>query len=222
MSAAQASSTARVAALVAAGQLAGETTAPVLLMKGVMQAMLIKKVRLTGCAILVTAALGAFGLASRPGGEVQAQEASQTEARAGGKGASDLAALRRENEDLRGTVRVLLKEIRTLQQSLESARAGPAAGKIITNEKNFDLINRIQRDDLTQTEVILTPTDGMVRLRPDQKEWGAEHEAEAALKALREARDPEARRRAAEALWRATQRVREQVNPGTTPQKKGA
>jgi RNA polymerase sigma factor (sigma-70 family) len=222
VSAAQASSTARVAALVVAGQLAGETTAPVLLMKGVMQAMLMKKVRLTVCAILVTAALGAFGLASRPGGEVQAQEASPPEGRAGAKAAGDLAALRRENEDLRGTVRVLLKEIRTLQQSLESARTQPAAGKIITNERNFDILGRIERNDLTGAEVILTPTDGFLRLTPEQKDGGAEHEAEAALKALREARDPEARRRAAEALWRATQRVREQVNPGSTLQKKGA
>jgi RNA polymerase sigma factor (sigma-70 family) len=217
VSAAQANSTARVAALVAAGQLVGESTAPVLLMKGVMQAMLMKKVRLTVCVILVTAALGAFGLASRPGGEAFAQEASQPEGRVGSKAPSDMAALRRENEDLRGTVRVLLKEIRTLQQSLENARAMRGDRKLTAEKLYTDLADEAKLRDIFLQNVL----DAELQQK-DQKGDGAVREVEAALKALREARDPEARRRAAQALERASQRVREQVNPGSSPQKKGA
>jgi hypothetical protein len=42
-------------------------------------------------------------------------------------------------------------------------------------------------------------------------------QAEAALKALREARDPEARRRATDALERAVRQLRGQPGPGTAP-----
>jgi hypothetical protein len=42
---------------------------------------------------------------------------------------------------------------------------------------------------------------------------GAAQAVEAALNAFRQARDPESRRRAAEALDRATRRIREQYAP---------
>ncbi len=60
------SSTARAAAPVAAGQVAGSAPA-VLLMKGVMRAMLLKKLRLAAGAVMVLLALGAVGLGYQVG-----------------------------------------------------------------------------------------------------------------------------------------------------------
>jgi RNA polymerase sigma factor (sigma-70 family) len=116
------STTARVAALVATGNAAGAAAAPVLLMKGVMRAMLMRKLKVVAVAVAATTALGVVGLAGRTGQEVRAQVAGTPAAGGGGKPASELEALRRENEDLRATVRVLLKEIQWLQRGSD---AGP-------------------------------------------------------------------------------------------------
>jgi RNA polymerase sigma factor (sigma-70 family) len=218
VSAAQASSVARVAALVAAGQVAGEAAAPVVLMKGVMQAMLLKKLRLVAGAVLVTAALGAFGLASRTGGEVQAQETKQAEGRSGKL--STEAALRREIEDLRATVRVLLKEIHTLQKHVEQAQARPKGGqeKFVITTPDLDMLMRLDAIALDQDlEAVRREEKG--KMRGDPRGSDAVRDVEAALNALRLARDVEARRRAAEALQRATDRVREQLDPRMTPKK---
>jgi RNA polymerase sigma factor (sigma-70 family) len=236
-----AGSTARVAALVAAGQLAGASTAPVALMKGVMRAMLMKKIRLAVGAFLVVAAVGAVGLAGRLGDEARGQDTVSTAApRSGGKPANELDALRRENEDLRGTVRVLLKEIRTLQRNLENARARPGTGGSTSSGQNF--FRSTVEDPAAKPNVPLTgqyygstvnknlegraldyrlTTEKAPELPPDPGVSGAAREVESALRALREARDPEARRRAAEALERATRRIHEQYAPRPT-EKKGA
>jgi hypothetical protein len=46
---------------------------------------------------------------------------------------------------------------------------------------------------------------------------GASREVEDAVQALREARDPEAQRRAAQALERAARRIREKTDTDRTP-----
>jgi RNA polymerase sigma factor (sigma-70 family) len=201
-------STARLAALAAAGDLAGAAAPAVVLMKGVMQAMLLKKLRLGVMAVLVTAALGAVGLACRTSDEARAQDT----ARAGdGKPLSELEALRRENQRLRKNVEILLDRISAQDKELKTARAQAAA----TGAKPFvagrtdlgrsiDVIWGLKQVDLAN---IVVDSSANVA-SPDPT-----HEAEAALKALREARDLEARRRAAQALERATQRIRQQVGP---------
>jgi RNA polymerase sigma-70 factor (ECF subfamily) len=130
-------STARVAALVAAGQLAAASTPAVVLMKGVMHAMLLKKLRLVVGAVMVAAALGAVGLMSRPGDEARAQPGPEDRDRGrllgplrgdGGKPLTELEALRRENEELKINVRVLLKEIAALEAELNGLRSRAPGG----------------------------------------------------------------------------------------------
>jgi hypothetical protein len=130
-------STVRVAALVAAGRSMAASTAAVVLMKGVMKAMLMKKLRLVVGAAMLAAAIGAIGFASRSGTEARAQSPAQPKGaesdplvRERGRAVSGEDALRREVEDLRATVRVLLRENHVLQQELEAVRGGPGpAGK---------------------------------------------------------------------------------------------
>jgi RNA polymerase sigma factor (sigma-70 family) len=232
-------STARVAALVAAGNLTGAASAPVVLMKGVMRAMLIRKLKVVLVAVVATAALGVVGLTSRTGEEVRAQDASPAAARTGGKPANELEALRKENEDLRGTVRVLLKEIRLLQKSLEDARPGrlgqpgrsdgtpkgtsadttprPESNNFLRLPAGQQSLNRNAQPGTTPLPQFenTTGADHSPAARPNTATGGAAQEAEAALNALRQARDPEARRRAAEALDRATRRIRERYAPAS-------
>ena len=261
--AALACSTARVAALVAAGHLAGASAAPVVLMKGVMRAMLMRKLKLVALAVTATAALGVVGLASRTGEEVRAQDAGTPAARAGGKPASELEALRREVEDLRATVRVLLKEIQALQRG---AAAGPRkadTGKRVGDGgpygldfvdprktgsadtgtpkgasieyRNADMVPGTKKSypnaygqgakypEASYPPGAIPKSGGTERggqgRAHDPNLTGAAAEVEDALQALRRAGDPESRRRAAEALERATWRIRERYAP-TTPQKK--
>jgi hypothetical protein len=70
------SSTSKAAALVAAGQMAGVSTPAVLLMRGVMKAMLMKKLRLAVGAVMVLVALGAGGIAYQAAGGAGAAQAA--------------------------------------------------------------------------------------------------------------------------------------------------
>jgi RNA polymerase sigma factor (sigma-70 family) len=130
--------TVQIATIVSAGRSLAASTAAVVLMKGVMKAMLMKKLRLVVGAAMLTAAIGAIGFASRSGTEAWAQSPAQpkgadTEPLLRERGRAVVAddALRREVEDLRATVRVLLRENHSLQQELETIRGGGAgpAGK---------------------------------------------------------------------------------------------
>jgi RNA polymerase sigma factor (sigma-70 family) len=68
-------STAKAAALVAAGQVAAVTPAAVVLMQGVIQAMFLKKLRVV-VAVLLVAALGVGGLAYQAGSQPAAAQAA--------------------------------------------------------------------------------------------------------------------------------------------------
>jgi hypothetical protein len=182
-------------------------------MKGVMQAMLMRKLKLLVVAVLVMAALGAVGLAWRPGDEARAQDAA---ARKGdGKPLNELEALRRENQRLRKNIEILLDRISAQDQELKTARAQAVGSKDVLSAQQ-DLAKYLSLREaqiVGQDSVVL----GGLKTLADPA-----HEVEAALKSLREARDPEARRRAAQALERATQRLRQQIDPEATPRKKGA
>jgi RNA polymerase sigma factor (sigma-70 family) len=120
-------STTKAAALVAAGQLSAAAGPAVVLMKGVMKAMLFKKLRLGVGALMVATALGAVGFVCRPGDEARAQQLTPPEP-VRGKAQAGPDDLRKENEDLRATVRVLLKEISALEKELEALRPRTGAG----------------------------------------------------------------------------------------------
>jgi RNA polymerase sigma factor (sigma-70 family) len=258
-------STARVAALVAAGQLAAGTTPAVLLMKGVMKAMLVKKLRLAVGAFMVAAVIGAVGFACRPGGQAQAQTDSRVKQAdpappAAAKLPGDVEALRREVEDLRATVRVLLKENRALEKELEEirSRSGPGARPgsdrfpapdpkqppknadrpgVPAPEKVPDNVapppqprgtepgsvsRGVVRDpksapasrDYDKRDVADQPREARESRREALATAG--QQVEAALKALREARDQESEQRAAQLLERATRHLQEQLVPADT------
>jgi RNA polymerase sigma factor (sigma-70 family) len=253
-------STARVAALVAAGNLAGAEAAPVLLMKGVMRAMLMRKLKVVVVALVATSAFGVVGLASRTGEEVRAQDTSAPATRTSSKPASELESLRRENEDLRATVRVLLKEIQMLQRGSDAGPRKTDTGKVlgdrIQSGSGYDLpkkesvadpnarggdrygygakyihsgANKPFADRPSQGDNYSVPEHssktpprsgdmhrGGSERSSDPNLIGAAQEVEDALQALRRAGDPESRRRAAEALDRATRRLRDRYAP-TTP-----
>jgi RNA polymerase sigma factor (sigma-70 family) len=248
--------TARVAALVAAGELAGAGAAPAVLMKGVMRVMLMCKLKAVAVALVATAAFGVVGLASRTGEEVRAQEGGNTPARTAGKPADELEVLRQENADLRTTLRVLLKEIQAMKQArdvgarlgnriqtgseysglfktapadtgardrdrgLPKGATGTSAQPGATKKGLFDgEAKRFGNEHLQGAKPKSPFTSWVGGLDPNLA--GADHAIEEALRVLRKAESPEARRRAAEALERATQRLRQQVDPGTSPTKKG-
>jgi len=196
-------STARVAALVAAGQMAAGSTPAVLLMKGVMQMMLLKKLRLVLGAVMVAAALGAAGFASRPGDQARAQDvkrvylADQDAVQVASKPVSELEALRKEVALLRINNNVLLEKIGNLETQLAQAH-GPTATGVNDRVMAYWTIKKREHP-------------GAPESTPDLAK-----EVEAALKVFVEANSPEEKRRAAASLEQMTKKLRDQVGPETS------
>jgi hypothetical protein len=182
--------TAKAAVLVAAGHLAGVPFPVALVTKGVLRAMFLTKLKVAAGAVLLTAALGAGGLAYHAGGA----RAAQAEKRAEGKPRTELEALRRENELLKLNLEVVLEKVRAQGAELRAlrAKAKDAAGKGVALA-DFD-------------------GDGLLDLDVANAGHGdPARDAEAAVKALREAKDDAARRRAVDALDRALRGLRWQL-----------
>ncbi len=218
-------STAKAAALVAAGHAAAVSTTAVLLMKGVMKAMLLKKLRLVVGAVLVVMAVGAVGLGFQTGnGSGSAQAAPPDKPR------NELEALRRENELLKLNLEVVLEKVRAQEAELRELRARGESGLP-------------SRDSgLPRGSGPMTPGgpgipgigsgvppatgNGLPGLPPGwEPQLGSSggpgapptktnpdpvQEAEAALKALREAKDQDSQRRAAEAVEKALEYLKQQ------------
>jgi RNA polymerase sigma factor (sigma-70 family) len=202
------SSTARVAALVAAGQVGAASTTAALLMKGVMKAMLLKKLRVVAGAVVMLLALGAVGLGYRAGGAGTAQAAPPD------KPVNELEALRKENDLLKLNLQVVLEKVRAQENEIQGLRKEVAArdlkGKAFADFDNdgfpdLFIANRgLWRQNADDTfSVQPLPKDDLS---------GATKEAEAALKALREARDKEGQRRATEALEKAVEKLKQPAN----------
>ncbi len=132
--AALAGETVRAAALVAAGQLTAAAGPAVVLMKGVMKAMLFKKLRLVVGAVMVTAALGAAGFICRSGGEAVAQPPGPGLAPTGGAPAADatrlseVEALRKKNKELQRNVDILLDRVLAQDAELEALKSHKTGG----------------------------------------------------------------------------------------------
>jgi RNA polymerase sigma factor (sigma-70 family) len=201
--AALAGSTVKAALLVAAGQAAAVSAPAALLMRGVMKAMFIEKLKATAATLVVVLALGSVGLACRFGvGPLAAQAAPQ-----GGRPLTELEALRKENELLKLNLQVVLEKVRAQETELrafkDKAEAGRKAAVRLNVPTDVNLSVPITQFELA-AEIVNTYEEAKLG-RPD-----AVQQAEAALKALREARDPAARRRAAEALEQAAKKLRGQ------------
>jgi RNA polymerase sigma factor (sigma-70 family) len=181
--------TTRAAVLVAAGHLAAVATPAAVLAQGVLRTMFLTKLKVAVGVVLVVAALGAGGLAYRPGGAGAAPPQKQAQ----GKPQNELEALRRENELLKLNLEVVLEKVRAQETELRALRAqakATAAGKGAA----FMDLDRDGRLDIA------------FPIRPDPAQ-----QAEAALRTLREAKDNAARQRAVEALDRALRTLREQL-----------
>jgi RNA polymerase sigma factor (sigma-70 family) len=184
-------STARAAALVAAGQVTAAPASAVVLMRGVLQTMFLTKLKRTVGVAVMAAALGVMGLAYQARVVGGAAEAAPPQ---DGKPATELEALRKENELLKLNLQVVLEKVRAQEAELHTLR-GKARAHIV--EKGAGLFLDL---DSEGADLVV----GVLETDPAQ-------EAEAALKALREARDKEAKKRAADALDRALRRLREQL-----------
>jgi RNA polymerase sigma factor (sigma-70 family) len=205
--------TAKAAALVAAGHMAAVSTPAVLLMKGVMKAMLVKKLRLAVGAVVVLLALGAVGFGYQAsGGSGSAQAAPPDKPR------NELEALRRENELLKLNLEVVLEKVRAQDNELKGLRKQVTAldprvkGRAGSGYAVLDLDIDVR---------YLNEKSGKSGVQPAPREdvSGPAKDVESALKALREAKDKEGQRRATEALEKALERLKRQTKPEAGPAK---
>jgi len=161
--------------------------------------MFLTQLKLVAGVALVVVALGAGSVAYRTADAQPVPPPS----RAAGKPQNELEALRRENELLKLNLEVVLEKVRAQEGELRTLRAAKAQATYAERVRALlDLGNDGQAD--------VFPGRGLKR--PD-----AAQQAEAALKALREAKDNAARQRAVDALDRALRHLREQLRqPGDT------
>jgi RNA polymerase sigma factor (sigma-70 family) len=187
-------STVRVGLRVAAGQ-AVALTVPVSLSKEVVKTMFLVKLKLVFGAVMVVAALGAGGVAYQVGGPRAAQAAPEA------KPLSELEALKKENELLKLNLQVVLEKVRAQEAQLSTMKEqvqalSPVRMQGVRKTADAEVLSVFLTEALSKTSPANVPD-------PAQQ-------VEAALKAFREARDPEAKRRAAAALEEAAKKLREQ------------
>jgi RNA polymerase sigma factor (sigma-70 family) len=226
--------TAKVAVLVAAGQATAVSMPAVLLMKEVMKAMLLKKLRLAVGAVIVVFALGAVGLGYQAAGGFGVAQAAPPD-----KPRNELEALRHENELLKLNLEVVLEKVRAQGNEIQSLRKDVAARKWKGGAGNAAFLDYdgdgfpdlyiadgklLYRKDGTllrrQAFEDVTPKAGMHAVHRGDVS-GPVQEAESALKTLREAKDKEGQRRATEALEKALQKLKQQTKPDAGPIKPG-
>jgi hypothetical protein len=163
--------------------------------------MFLSKLKVVVGVALVVVALGAGGVAYRSA-DAQTVQPSR---RAEGKPQTELEALRREVELLRLNLLVVLEKVRAQEAELRTLRAQPKPTTTGTGRVVLDL----DKDGWPDLYVV-----------PDARRPDPAQQAEAALKALRAAKDDAARQRAVDVLERALRQLREQMRPrgDTTPQ----
>jgi RNA polymerase sigma factor (sigma-70 family) len=181
------SATARAATLVATGQAAALTTPAALLMNEVLKAMLLTKLKVGVAAAVVTLLLFVGGLSYRASGQPP-RPAYPTP--------TDLDILRKEVEILKLQVEVLQVKMRHQEAALQTLRQ-PPRGNIGGGAGPF-------------------PGGGVGPIMPGAEGGqglggrlppSPQQAAEAALKRLRDAQDPESRRQAADMLERELKRL---------------
>jgi RNA polymerase sigma factor (sigma-70 family) len=201
-------STVRVGVRVAAGQ-AVAVTVPVSLSKEVVKTMLVAKLKLAVGAVMVAAALGAGGVAYQVSGPRTAQAAPEA------KPPGELEALKKENELLKFNLQVVLEKARALESDVralkEQVKTAKAPNNTVFNPAPYTV------------DALTFPSQDLVNFSVTYDTFSSAHQgavqqAEAALKALREAKGPEARRRAADALEQAVKKLKEQPTKPGKPQ----
>jgi RNA polymerase sigma factor (sigma-70 family) len=219
-------STAKAAALVAAGQVAAVTPAAFVLVQGVIRAMFLNKVGRVVGAVLLVAALGAVGLAYQAGGKSGTVQAAPPD-----KAPSELEALRKENELLKLNLQVVLEKVRAQEAELRALRAGSAPGapgapgplgpgrpgatprpeEGRPGTGSPDLPPRTGPaggSPVPGEDSFLRPLGSPPPVDRGTPASDPVREAEAALKRLREASDTEGQRQAVEAMQRALDKLK--------------
>jgi hypothetical protein len=164
--------------------------------------MLMAKLKMAVGAVMVVVALGTSGLVYRASGQ---SAPAVTERKPDSKPRSELEALRRENELLKLNLEVVLEKVRAQEAELRTLRGQVKAP---LNALGVAVVD-FDRDGSVDLFVV-----NETRRDPLQ-------EAEAALKALREARNGEAQRKAADSLEKALQKLREQQKKQAGPANDG-
>jgi hypothetical protein len=196
------SSTAKAAALVAAGQMAAVSTPAVVLMKGVMKAMLFTKLRLTVGVVTVLVALGAVGLGYQGGSSGAAQAAPAD------RPLTELETLRKENELLKLNLQVVLEKVGAQEKELQTLRRQAAASLGKRPGKSLGIAD-LDQDGFP--DIVIADDVILHRLASNDSLAEVAKEAEEAVKALRTAKDKSGQRRAAEALDKAIKKLREKL-----------
>jgi DNA-directed RNA polymerase specialized sigma24 family protein len=233
-------STARAAALVAAGQLAAAPGPAVVLMRGVIRTMFLTRLKLTAAVAVVVASLAAGGLVYQAGGIAGPAQAAPE----GGKPATELEALRRENELLKLNLEVVLEKVRTQGEELRALRGrqaeagpgGPGPGAGMAMRGSMAGMGSGPGPGMMMMRG-MGPGAGMGPMGPMGPGGGPLgpmgsgmgpggggrrgaapadplEEAESAVKALREAPDEETKQRATNSLERALKRLKERAKKG--------
>jgi RNA polymerase sigma factor (sigma-70 family) len=224
--------TAKAAALVAAGQLAAGATPAAVLMQGVMKAMLLKKLRLAVGVAMVLAALGGVGAAYRAADLARAAEPN--------KPRDELEALRKENELLKLNLQVVLEKVRAQETEIAGLRKDVAAKTAAAANVQWQInrnqvipnLNTLHGNWTTNLHVFPSDPQGLdAYFNANASMWNnsilyqqwisnaaqpdgvsdATKAAEAAVKSLREAKDKDAQRKAAEALEKAMKKLKEKL-----------
>ncbi len=199
--AALANETVRVGLLVAAGEAAASATVAGLT-REVLKAMFLGKLKAVAATAAVLAALGAGGVAWQAGGrgaargapqEGRAVEARKTDRKPGTAAAPVLRSYAAPAGNAEAIGRMLAEAFRD-RPGVRITSVGACTLLVFASPEDQEEISR------------------QLMFGPNKPRQPVE-EAEAAIKALREARDAEARRRAAETLLRAARQLADQPRP---------
>jgi hypothetical protein len=199
-------STAYTATRIVSGHSVAAASVPAVeLMRGVMKAMLLKKLAVLVVGVVVaTTALGVAGVGFRVAGLGGAAQAAPPD-----KPLSEVEALRKEVELLKLNLQIVLEKVRSQENELKTMRKQTARSEAVRSEA-VDLTVRLPKEQaevaLDRVVADLDPLLAVKKVTPD-----ATREVEDAVKALREARDKEGKRRAAEALEKAMIKLKEQL-----------
>jgi RNA polymerase sigma factor (sigma-70 family) len=204
-------STARAGVMMAAGQVGAVSTTALLLMKGVMKMMLLKKVRLVVGAVVVLAALGLASLGYHEGGGSGAAQAAPPD-----KPRNELEALRKENELMKLNLLVVLEKVRAQEEEIRELRTRPVGGLGIGGIGGMPggLQGGMIGGGAAGFGGALgmaggAPMGGGKGTPPPRAESDPVKDAEAAVTALRQAKDKESQRRATEALEKALNKLKQ-------------
>jgi RNA polymerase sigma factor (sigma-70 family) len=191
---------------VASGQ-AVAATAAVSLSKEVLKTMFLAKLKLAMGAMMVVAALGAGGVAYQVSGPRPAQAAPES------KPQVELEALKKENELLKFNLQVILEKARAQEAELRALRGQAQAAA----NNSAEVVKFLE----ASLEYEAVPRQGFFTVKTEKALPDPVQAAEAALKVLREAKNPEARRRAADALEQVVKKLKEQPKKPEKPSNSG-